>query len=179
MIGTESSLQTVSFYVNGKFTSAEGRPVMPITNPATGAEIAQVAYASAADVDRTVELAHAAFLKWREVPVVDRVQPLYRYKALLEKHANELAATLTTENGKTIDDARAEVRRVHPDGGSGLRHAQPDDGRFAERRRRGHRLPYHPPADWRLRRHHAVQFSRHGADVDVAVRHRLPATRSS
>lgn len=112
MIGAESTLQTVSFYVNGKFTNAEGRPVMPITNPATGAEIAQVAYASAADVDRTVELAHAAYLKWREVPVVDRVQPLYRYKALLEMHANDLAAALTMENGKTVDDARAEVRRA-------------------------------------------------------------------
>jgi len=112
MIGTELSLQTVSFYVNGKFTNAEGRPVMPIANPATGVEIAQVAYASAADVDRTVEIAHAAYLKWREVPVVDRVQPLYRYKALLEKHANDLAAALTMENGKTADDARAEVRRA-------------------------------------------------------------------
>ncbi|HLG96130.1 MAG TPA: CoA-acylating methylmalonate-semialdehyde dehydrogenase [Bryobacteraceae bacterium] len=111
MTGTESSLQTVSFYVNGKFTNAEGRPVMPVTNPATGADIAQVAYASAADVERTVDLAHAAFLKWREVPVVDRVQPLYRYKALLEKHVNDLAAALTSENGKTIEDARAEVRR--------------------------------------------------------------------
>ena len=111
MIGTDSSLQTVSFYVNGKFTNAEGRPVMPVTNPATGAEIAQVAYASAADVERTVELAHSAYLTWREVPVVDRVQPLYRFKALLEQHANDLAAALTMENGKTIEDARAEVRR--------------------------------------------------------------------
>jgi malonate-semialdehyde dehydrogenase (acetylating)/methylmalonate-semialdehyde dehydrogenase len=111
MIATESTLQTISFYVNGKFTNAEGRPVMPVTNPATGANIAQVAYASAADVDRTVELAHAAYLKWRDVPVVDRVQPLYRYKTLLEKHANDVAAALTSENGKTIDDARAEVRR--------------------------------------------------------------------
>jgi malonate-semialdehyde dehydrogenase (acetylating)/methylmalonate-semialdehyde dehydrogenase len=111
MIATESTLQTISFYVNGKFTNAEGRPVMPVTNPATGANIAQVAYASAADVDRTVELAHAAYLKWRDVPVEDRVQPLYRYKTLLEKHANDVAAALTSENGKTIDDARAEVRR--------------------------------------------------------------------
>ena len=112
MIPAESSLQTVSFYVNGKFTSAEGRPVMPVTNPASGAEIAQVAYASSEDVNRTVELAHAAYLKWREVPVVDRVQPLYRYKALLEKHANDLASALTMENGKTADDSRAEVRRA-------------------------------------------------------------------
>jgi len=83
-----------------------------VTNPATGAGIAQVACASVADVDRTVQAAHAAYLKWREVPVVERVQPFYRYKTLLEKHANELAATLTAENGKTIDDARMEVRRA-------------------------------------------------------------------
>jgi len=111
MIATESPLKTVSFYVNGKWTNAESRPVMPITNPANGREIAQVAYASEADVNRTVELAHQAYLKWRDVPVVERVQPLYRYKALLEKHANDLAATLTAENGKTVDDARMEVRR--------------------------------------------------------------------
>ena len=111
MTGTETELKTVAFYVNGKWTNAEGRPVMPITNPATGAEIAQVAYASVEDVNRTVELAHAAYLKWRDVPVVERVQPLYRFKALLEKHANEVAAALTAENGKTADDARAEVRR--------------------------------------------------------------------
>jgi malonate-semialdehyde dehydrogenase (acetylating)/methylmalonate-semialdehyde dehydrogenase len=112
MIASESALKTVAFYVNGKWTNAEGRPVMPITNPANGAEIAQVAYASDADVNRTVELAHTAFLKWRDVPVVERVQPLYRYKALLEKHSNDLAIALTTENGKTADDSRMEVRRA-------------------------------------------------------------------
>lgn len=112
MIGTEPALDTISLYVNGKWEEAGSRPVFPVTNPATGAAIAQVAYASSADVDRTVEAAHAAYLKWREVPVVERVQPLYRYKALLEKHANELAATLTAENGKTADDARMEVRRA-------------------------------------------------------------------
>lgn len=101
----------MSFYVNGQWESAGNRKLAPVTNPATGAEIAQVAYATAEDVDRTVRAAHAAYLKWRDVPVVERMQPLYRYKTLLEKHHNELAATLTTENGKTIDDARAEVRR--------------------------------------------------------------------
>jgi malonate-semialdehyde dehydrogenase (acetylating)/methylmalonate-semialdehyde dehydrogenase len=112
MIASQPSVQTVSFYVNGQWEEAGNRKLMPVTNPATGAEIAQVSYATADDVDRVVRAAHAAFLKWRDVPVVDRVQPLYRYKALLEKHWNELAITLTTENGKTIDDARAEVRRA-------------------------------------------------------------------
>jgi malonate-semialdehyde dehydrogenase (acetylating)/methylmalonate-semialdehyde dehydrogenase len=112
MIGTESALETVSFYVNGKWEGAGNRATHPVTNPATGAAIAQVAYATVADVDRAVQAAHAAFLKWRDVPVVDRVQVLYRYKTLLESHANDLAATLTTENGKTQDDARMEVRRA-------------------------------------------------------------------
>jgi len=112
MIGTESAIETISFYVNGKWESAASKPAMPVTNPATGATIAQVVYASEADVDRTVKAAHAAYLKWRDVPVVDRVQVLYRYKGLLEAHANDLAAALTSENGKTADDARAEVRRA-------------------------------------------------------------------
>jgi malonate-semialdehyde dehydrogenase (acetylating)/methylmalonate-semialdehyde dehydrogenase len=111
MIATESAQKTASFYVNGKWDDTAGKRMLPVTNPATGNEIAQVAYATAADVDRTVQAAHAAYLKWRDVPVVERMQPLYRYKTLLEKHANELAATLTSENGKTAGDARAEVRR--------------------------------------------------------------------
>src|ERR1017187_10742535 len=112
MIGTEAALEPVSFYINGKWEGAGRRPFLPVTNPATGAAIAQVAYASAADVDRTVQAAHAAYLKWREVPVVERVQPFFRYKALLEKHAKDLAAALTAANGQTVDDARMEVRRA-------------------------------------------------------------------
>lgn len=83
-----------------------------VVNPATGKEIGQIAYAKAEDVDSVVKRAHAAFLKWRDVPVVDRVQVLYKYKELLEKHASELALLLCSENGKTLDDAKAEVRRA-------------------------------------------------------------------
>jgi malonate-semialdehyde dehydrogenase (acetylating)/methylmalonate-semialdehyde dehydrogenase len=108
MIATE----TVSFYIDGVWETPQSRALEPVTNPATGARIAEVPYAAAADVDRAVQAAHAAFLKWRDVPVVDRVQVLYRFKALLDKHADELAAILTRENGKTRDDARAEVRRM-------------------------------------------------------------------
>jgi malonate-semialdehyde dehydrogenase (acetylating)/methylmalonate-semialdehyde dehydrogenase len=64
-------------------------------------------------VDHAVRAAREAFLKWRDVSVVDRVQVLYRYKALLEDHAGEIAAILTRENGKTSeDDAKAEVCRM-------------------------------------------------------------------
>ena len=86
--------------------------VHSVINPATGAILGEVAYATAADVDRTVRAAHTAFLQWREVPVVERVQVLYRYKALLEKNKARMAAILTSENGKTTEDATAEVQRA-------------------------------------------------------------------
>jgi malonate-semialdehyde dehydrogenase (acetylating)/methylmalonate-semialdehyde dehydrogenase len=112
MIATESKVETVSFYINGAWEKPEGRSMQAVTNPATGAALAEVPYASEGDVDRAVRAAHEAFLKWREVPVVDRVQVLYRYKTLLDKYADDVARILTQENGKTADDARAEVRRM-------------------------------------------------------------------
>ena len=112
MISTEMTIGMVSFHINGAWERPEGRRMHPVTCPANGATIAEVPYAEDADVDRAVRAAQAAFLKWREVPVVERVQVLYRYKTLLEKHADEVAAILTRENGKTMDDAKAEVRRA-------------------------------------------------------------------
>jgi malonate-semialdehyde dehydrogenase (acetylating)/methylmalonate-semialdehyde dehydrogenase len=102
----------VSFYINGAWEKPEGRTMAPVTNPATGETIAEVPFATEGDIDRAVRAAHDAFLKWRDVPVVDRVQVLYRYKALLDKYSDDVAGTLTRENGKTSDDAKAEVRRM-------------------------------------------------------------------
>ncbi len=102
----------MKFLIHGQWEPAEAQALHPVTNPATGETIAEVPYATAADVDRAVRSAHTAFLKWREVPVVDRVQVLYRYKALLEQNAADIANTLTRENGKTAEDAKAETRRA-------------------------------------------------------------------
>ena len=66
MIVTDSKVALVSFYIDGVWEKPRGRTMGTVTNPATGAVLAEVPYA------------HAAFLKWREVPVVDRVQVLYR-----------------------------------------------------------------------------------------------------
>jgi malonate-semialdehyde dehydrogenase (acetylating)/methylmalonate-semialdehyde dehydrogenase len=112
MLATETAIETLKFFVNGKWDLAGSRPLHDITNPATARVIARVPYATGEDIDRTARAAHEAFLKWREVPVVDRVQVLYRFKDLLEKHAEDLARTLTSENGKTLEDARGEIRRA-------------------------------------------------------------------
>ena len=107
---TETTIASAGFLIDGKWESPS-RDVHNVVNPANGEVIAQVPYATLQDVDRAVKAAHTAFLEWRDVPVVDRVQPLYKFKDLLEKHSAELAATLSRENGKTLDDAKAEVRR--------------------------------------------------------------------
>jgi malonate-semialdehyde dehydrogenase (acetylating)/methylmalonate-semialdehyde dehydrogenase len=112
MTATDTAVTTAGFYIAGKWETPQGRALHPVINPASGKTMAEVPYATEADVDRAVRNAHDAFLKWREVPVVDRVQSLYRFKALLEKHAQEIAAILTSENGKTADDSRMEVRRT-------------------------------------------------------------------
>jgi malonate-semialdehyde dehydrogenase (acetylating)/methylmalonate-semialdehyde dehydrogenase len=111
MAVTEAPLSRVSQLIDGKWEDT-GREEHAVTNPATGETIAQVAFANAADVDRAARAAHQAFLTWRDVPVVDRVQPLYRFKDLLDKNVNDIARILSTENGKTLDDSRTEVRRA-------------------------------------------------------------------
>src|ERR1035437_8951209 len=112
MITTEPAMGLLGFYINGVWENPQGRKTLTVTNPATGAALAEVPYATADDVDRAVRTAYEAFLKWRDVPVVDRVQVLYRFKMLLDQNAAEVAGVLTRENGKTAEDAKMEVRRA-------------------------------------------------------------------
>ncbi len=66
---------------------------------------------SATEVDAAVQAAHAAFPAWRSTPAADRVQFLFKLKTLLEEHLDELAALITTENGKTLGESKGELRR--------------------------------------------------------------------
>ena len=105
-----ASAPMVESFIDGRWMTPGGDR-QPVVNPANGEAIAMLPHATSADVDRAAKAAHAAFLEWRQVPVVDRVQPLYKYKTLLEKHGKEIASILTRENGKTFEDAYTEVKR--------------------------------------------------------------------
>ncbi|MFC7202082.1 CoA-acylating methylmalonate-semialdehyde dehydrogenase [Haloferax namakaokahaiae] len=97
-------------FVGGAWTtpSAEGRPV---ENPATGEEFGEVRFSTESDVDDAVSAAAEAFESWRRTPIEDRLQPLFRYKQLLEEHQDELARELVREHGKALSEARGEIRR--------------------------------------------------------------------
>ena len=90
-------------------SAADQLPRLDVYNPGTGAVIAQVPLSGHREVDLAVQAAHKAFPAWAATPIKERVQVFYKYKALLEKHIDELAALVTEENGKLDSEARAEV----------------------------------------------------------------------
>jgi malonate-semialdehyde dehydrogenase (acetylating) / methylmalonate-semialdehyde dehydrogenase len=104
-------MQRVRDYVGGRWVDSLGRETREVRNPATGEVVAAVTLGGAADVDRAAKAAHEAFQEWRRVPAVERARYLFELKALMEKHAEELARTVTLENGKTLPEARGSVRR--------------------------------------------------------------------
>jgi len=87
------------------------RETLPIYNPATGEVIEQVPLSQAPEVDQAVEAAAKAYKDWSRVPVMERVQCMFRYKALLEEHVEELSEIVTRHHGKTLEEARGEIRR--------------------------------------------------------------------
>src|SRR5690625_5549350 len=98
-------------YVGGAWTRSSAREHAPVHNPATGEVIARVPLSAARDVAEAVQAAAAAFPDWRDTPVGERVQHLFRFKALLEENLEQLARTIVEECGKTYAEAAGEMRR--------------------------------------------------------------------
>ena len=82
-----------------------------VFDPATGSVQRRVAFADGDDVDRAVASARSAFESWSEVSLARRTAILFRFRELLAEHADELAAVVTSEHGKTLEDAAGEVQR--------------------------------------------------------------------
>lgn len=98
-------------FIGGEWIAVEAAETGLVFNPSLGEIIAEVPLGGAALVDQAVRSAHEAFPGWWETPAVDRANVLFRYKALLEQHVDELALSISTEHGKTIPEARGDIRR--------------------------------------------------------------------
>jgi malonate-semialdehyde dehydrogenase (acetylating)/methylmalonate-semialdehyde dehydrogenase len=105
-------MQDVYHYWNGEWRKPSGTVTLPVHDPARDEVIASLTLATPAEVDAAVAAAHAAFLDWRKVPVTDRLQPLFRLKAILERDFEAIARTITKECGKTLAESRGEMRRA-------------------------------------------------------------------
>jgi len=103
---------TLDNFIGGRWVKAHATEYFDVHNPAVGDVIGRTPLSTSADVDAAVEAARRAFPAWRETPVNARAQVLYKFKALLEQNFDDLARTVTTEHGKTLDEARGSVRRA-------------------------------------------------------------------
>jgi len=112
MTVTTPSLMRVPNYVGGRWIESKASEWLDVANPATNEAIARVPLSSRAEVDAAVDAAAAAYPEWRRTPPEDRIQPLFKLKQLLEDHIDELGRIITQENGKTLAESKAELRRA-------------------------------------------------------------------
>ncbi|MFI9200259.1 CoA-acylating methylmalonate-semialdehyde dehydrogenase [Streptomyces sp. NPDC053048] len=104
-------MKTVNHWIDGKSVEGTSGNYGPVTDPATGAVTTRVAFASAEEVDAAVAAAKAAYATWGGSSLAARTAVLFRYRALLDAHRDELAALITAEHGKVHADALGEVAR--------------------------------------------------------------------
>ena len=105
-------LRIVKNYVNGQWVEPENSGYLDVENPSTGEVIGKVPLSTTAEVERAINAAEAAYKHWSQTPVSRRVQPLYKLAELLRDNEEKIAQTLVEEMGKSLPDARAEMKRV-------------------------------------------------------------------
>src|SRR2546429_1455572 len=99
-------------YVGGAWRTPQATEWIEDTNPATGRVIARVPLSTKEDVDVAVQEALRAWDLWRETPPLDRARYFFTLRDLMEQHFEDLSRVVVQDMGKTIDEARGEVRRA-------------------------------------------------------------------
>ncbi len=168
---TPTRYPDVRNYIGGTFVEPERDGHLDVTNPTDGTLLSRVPLSGMAEVDRAVEAAKKAQPGWAATPIKERVQVFYRYKALLEKNIDELAALVTEENGKIRSEARGGSAQV----GGALRVrllAAADHPRRSARSFARRRVPRRALSGRRRRLDHAVQLPEHGSELDDPQRDR-------
>ncbi len=95
---------------NAPYPSTSDRSA-PVFNPATGQAPQRVALATTNEVDAAVQSAAKAFPSWSSTPALRRARVMFKFKELVEKNLDELAALITSEHGKVFTDAQGEIQR--------------------------------------------------------------------
>ena len=101
----------VQNFVNGGFVNASSERKLHVISPIDGNFLSTVPMSTTRDLDEAVRAAKAAFPIWSKFPIKERVQVFFRYKYLLEKNLKELAELVQEENGKTYNEAVAEIEK--------------------------------------------------------------------
>ncbi len=108
---TGSEPVALGHFIGGALVAGASRRHGPVYNPATGETILKVSLATADETRGAIQAARAAFPAWAATPPLQRARVMFRFKALLDANIDELAALITREHGKVLQDARGEVTR--------------------------------------------------------------------
>src|SRR5580658_7433370 len=106
---SQVAISATKLLIDNRWIPSESGRTFATVNPSTGEEICQISESDAADVDRAVKSARAAFEHgpWRKMPASERGRLLFRLADLIEKHADELAGLEALDNGKPFGVAKA------------------------------------------------------------------------
>lgn len=99
-------------YIDNEWRHSEAEEFIDVINPATQELLGKTPLSLSSELDSAVKAASAAANNWRNTPVTERVQYLFKLKNLLERDFDEISRTITMECGKTVDEARGEMRRA-------------------------------------------------------------------
>src|SRR3546814_1283462 len=102
---------TIDHFIDGRIVEGRSGRYGDVFNPATGEVSGRVAFASRDEVGKAIEAAQAALPGWALTAPLQRARVMFRFKALLEGHMDELAELLTAEHGKVPSDARGGMQR--------------------------------------------------------------------
>ena len=106
-----TKMERIGNAVAGRVELSESGRFVPVFNPATGEQTAELGLSSAAEVDRAVQAAKAAAPEWDRMPPLKRARYMFRFKELLDARAPDIARAISNEHGKTHADALGEVAR--------------------------------------------------------------------
>jgi len=107
-------MEVLKNYINGEWIKSSSTETIDVVNPANQEVLAKVPFGSATaiDVNHACESALTAQKEWSKVPVMKRVQVLYKLKSLFEIHKEDIAKVITDESGKTKDESFGEIQRA-------------------------------------------------------------------
>jgi malonate-semialdehyde dehydrogenase (acetylating)/methylmalonate-semialdehyde dehydrogenase len=106
-----ADLPTVKLLLDGKFIESETREWHDVVNPATQEVLAQVPFATDAEIEAAIASAKAAYKTWKNTPIAARARVMLKLQALVREHMSRIARTLSAEQGKTLADAEGDVFR--------------------------------------------------------------------
>ena len=107
-----ASIKRLKYCINNEWLESATSKYMPVMNPSLGVQIAEAPCCTQSEVDAAVKAAAAAFPAWSNTPIPQRIQLMFRFKALLDKNLDELATLLATEMGKVVAEAKGDVLKA-------------------------------------------------------------------